>query len=115
MEIINLTPHELKIQKEDGSVRLIPPSGSVVRCVLTTEDRGTLDGIKITAKRFGDVIGLPEPKDKTIYVTSEISASTIWELFPERRQDVFIPGTLIRDKDTGTPLYCEGLNSSWER
>ena len=114
MEIINLTPHVLKIKDENGSIRNIQASGKVVRCVLTTEERGVLDGIKITSKKFGDIVGLPEPKEGVIFVTSEIAASAIWELFPERRRDVFIPGTLVRDEN-GTPLYCEGLNSSWER
>lgn len=64
MEPTNLTPHDIRVYKEDdGSlIRTFPASGSVCRCVAVSveECNVTLLGVPvISAPSFSDVQGLP--------------------------------------------------------
>ena len=111
--LVNLTPHALDILMSDGSTTKVLPSGlPPVRLKETTEERGTVvlaEGkVNIVAKKFGAVENLPETQDGVVYVVSGIAATAIWELFPERRADVFIPGAAVRDQD-GKIIGCQGL------
>jgi hypothetical protein len=47
----------------------------------------------VVSTKFGEVIGLPEPKPDTVYVVSALVASAV------RRRDVLSPGSLVRDKE----------------
>ncbi len=107
MNIVNLTPHQLNIQKKNGQLRTVDPSGTVVRLLEETENHGILEDIEITAKYYSSIQGLPEPQEDTIYVVSGIAGTTIWELLPERK-DVFIPGPALRGED-GKHVGCKGL------
>lgn len=112
-KIINLTPHALDILMSDGTVVKVQPSGlPPVRLKETTEERGAVvlaEGtVNIVAKKFGAVENLPEAQDGAIFVVSGIAGTAIWDLLPERRSDVFIPGAAVRDPD-GKIVGCQGL------
>ena len=99
MQIINLTPHELKLMPDGptGPVVTIPPSGQVARCTVdrVQADTVTVDGISVPVNqtRFGQVENLPEPKPDTIYIVSAIVAQAT----PER-SDVFVVDDTVRDE-----------------
>jgi hypothetical protein len=96
MRVVNLTPHELTFHV-DGQLVALPPSGEVARCSTTEEVVGhvEVDGVMVpvVSTKFGEVIGLPEPKPDTVYVVSALVASAV------RRRDVLSPGSLVRDKE----------------
>ena len=112
-KVVNLTPHALDILMSDGTVVKVQPSGlPPVRLKETTEERGTVvlaEGtVNVVAKRFGSVENLPEAQDGVVFVVSGIAGTAIWDLFPERRADVFIPGAAVRDQD-GKIIGCQGF------
>lgn len=102
MKIVNLTPHTLNIQAANGAMVTIPSTG-LARCqtVETLVDRYA--GIDIFHTTYGEIEGLPNAGEDTIYVVSMLVRQAV----PERK-DVFSPGTLLRNAD-GNPIGCVGL------
>jgi len=117
MEIVNLTPHPIRIivsstEDIEGNSKhlLLLPSGIVARCTETVQPCGELVVdqefiVPIVRKSFGAVQGLPEPRNNTYYITSALVAQAAWAL---GRADVFAPGDLIRDEN-GTVIGCKSL------
>ena len=66
MKIVNCTPHEINIVKEDGSILTIEASGIVPRCSQTEANVASINGIAITRQIFGEVVNLPEKKARSI-------------------------------------------------
>jgi hypothetical protein len=93
-EIVNLTPHPITI-----SGVTIQPSGQVARVAEVSEPWGTIEygslRIPVIVKRFGQVEGLPEPREGVIYITSALTAQAAWAA---GRTDVYCPGDLLRDE-----------------
>jgi len=105
MTIVNLTPHALNIHSSNGSVREVPPSGTVARVATRRVPGPSVDSIDTFAVRFGEVEGLPAPAADTVYVVSGMVAARI------NRADVFARGELVRD-EKGQPCGCRGLSAS---
>ena len=105
--IVNLTPHELKLHDEDGRlVATVPPSGQVARVRTQSVRVGkTPEGVPLYVTEFGDVEGLPEPSEGTIYVVSGLVRS---HPSVAAREDVYSPGRLLRD-DAGRVIGAVGL------
>lgn len=103
MKIVNLTPHELNIHTNDGTVLSIESTGSA-RCDEKRETVDNIDNIPISAVVYGAVEGLPEPVEGVGYVVSLLVAQTT------RRPDVFSPGELVQD-DKGRTIGCRGLTA----
>lgn len=83
MEIINCTPHA--IQLNGGTTFL--PSGNISRVSSKHVVKGAINGIPFYEVQFGEVIGLPDEKDGTLYIVSSIVASAT------KRKDVIVPAT----------------------
>lgn len=109
MKLVNLTPHSVIV---NGVLSLItvPPSGTVARVDVEPDPTGNqmliIDGVTIFVRgqRMGQVVGLPDPQDDTIYIVSLPVAQAVAGL----RGDVVSPGPLIRDEN-GQPVACDGL------
>ena len=105
--LVNLTPHTLNIECENGEFVKIEPSGEVARVSVENSPHlsvsaGSLS-IPTTLPVFGEIESLPEPEDGVIFITSMLVASRA------QRVDVLSPGELIRDED-GKPIGCRGLS-----
>lgn len=100
--LINLTPHEIRIIRDDGNITL-PPSGTIARCTVTRKQVGSVDGIPINRTVFGAVEGLPEPTADTYYIVSAIVAQAC----PDR-SDLLITDDAVRD-DQGRIIGCRAL------
>ena len=98
MKIVNLTPHAINFQTDEGQVE-IPPSGIVARVEEKTEVVGKVkigDGhVPVIRKSFGQVQNLPEPREGTIYIVSLIVAQAL----AGTRSDIYVIGESIRDKE----------------
>ena len=81
--IVNMTPHEVNL---GGTV--VPPSGQVARVSTSHEKVGEVSGIPIYRAVFGEVTGLPEQIEGTIFLVSGMVAAAV----PDR-PDVFSPAT----------------------
>lgn len=105
MEFVNLCPHQIDVIRADGSTVSYVPSGTVARCSQTERVVDEVDGIVITTQSFGEITGLPDPVDGTMYIVSRLVAAAV----PERH-DLVIPGPLVRNPETGQPSGCRGLS-----
>ncbi len=103
-EFINLTPHALNVKKSDGEFLTISPSGEIARISSTTEVVDEINGVAMHQINFGEVEGLPSPKEDTIYIVSSMVKGAVLG-----RNDLASPGALIRNEE-GQPVGCDGLN-----
>ena len=109
-QLINLTPHDIVILFEDGTILKVPTSGTVARVASTNDTVGgvmTEGGtIPIKAVSYGEVTGLPEydPDKSVFYLVSSLVAARV----PDRR-DVLVPGDFVRD-EKGNIIGCKSLN-----
>jgi hypothetical protein len=97
-KLVNLTPHEIKIVGQDGEViTTIPPSGQVARVRTKQAVVEYVNDIPIVKTTFGDVEGLPEPRENIVYIVSSIVAQAV-----PHREDVIAPDTspqgVVRDE-----------------
>ena len=103
---VNMTPHTINVFDRNGDhVVDIPVSGKVARCSQSERHVTEIDGVEITRQFFGEVEGLPEPKEGTWFVVSRMVA----EAAGLSRADLLVPGPLVRNKD-GQPIGCRGLS-----
>jgi hypothetical protein len=71
MNLVNLTPHAITVQADDGQTLTVPPSGVVARASTTRTVVPTTGPYRITSQALGEVEGLPEqPQPNTLYVVS---------------------------------------------
>jgi len=125
MNIINLTPHEIKIHAvNDGQTAgtvTVPASGQVARVSsihrLDSESLELYEGLFTDTfhTEYGKIEGLPDfdKKSDNIYIVSSLVLSNLRGglRLDKFRDDVFAPGNLVRDAD-GKPVGCYGLKSS---
>ena len=97
-KIINLTPHEITLCGE----RL--PSSGVARVTTTTKQVAEINGIPVNKVSFGQIIGLPEAQENTIYIVSKIVAEAV----KGQREDVYIVDKTVRNEQ-GQIVGCEAL------
>ena len=103
-EFVNLTPHEVTVYDSAGQnvVLKIPPSGKVARVTTASKIVGYLNGIPVRRTEYGEIQGLPEPREGVIYIVSTIVLIALREK-GMKRDDVIAPDTnpdsIIRDKD----------------
>lgn len=104
----NLTPHEVKIFKLNGTTPdldvVIEASDLVARvsCEYIKVDK-KVDGIDLYRPVFGEITGLPEYSKGTYLLVSAM----VREALP-LRSDLISPGQLLRD-DSGNVIGCLGL------
>lgn len=102
--LVNLCPHPINLYINGVLNSTIMQSGEIARCTQSQKYVETWLGIPITRQTFGDVIGLPAPKEGTRYIVS----SKVAEACPDRK-DLLIPGPAVRDEE-GNQIGCEGLS-----
>lgn len=92
MKLVNLTPHNITLQADDGSQFTIPPSGEVARIASTSGERvaDTVAPVPIFGQTvWGEPIGLPDPgAEPSLYIVSALFAGRVGN-----RVDVVYPGT----------------------
>jgi hypothetical protein len=99
--VINLTAHTLNCTVSGENY---PPSGRVARVATGKSVAATINGSPVYATTFGEVSGLPEPENNTVYIVSALVLSIISKI----RIDVMSPGNLQRDEN-GKPIGCAGF------
>lgn len=94
MKIVNLTPHPLNMMVNDQEL-IIESSGQARASTSRQQiDQIELNGltIPINTTTFGDVEGLPEPQEGTVYVVSMLVAQAL-----PNRKDLLIVDDTVRD------------------
>lgn len=89
-KIVNLTPYTIVVQIGETK-KSFPASGTVARVTSEMKEAGTIDGIPVKSQIFGEVEGLPEPEEGTVYIVfSELILSCAKAA---GRADVVTPNT----------------------
>lgn len=105
--LVNCTPHAVNILEEGTkNVLTIQPSGICPRCEEVKEVQEKIRNgfyIKINKKSFGEVIGLPETKENTLYIVSTLVASAAKD-----RVDLVVPDDIVRN-EKGQIIGCRAL------
>ena len=121
MYVVNLTPHGVNVEMKNGSWAHFPPSGQVARVGTTltaveidsypaaVQELGRHYGapvgaeIAIRTSQFGEVVGLPESEEGTVFIVSALVRQAV-----PSRLDVLSPGEPIRN-DAGQTIGCDGF------
>lgn len=82
----NLTPHAITLRTESGDIT-IPPSGTIARVSTKETEVGTIAGLKVVSRQFGEVTGLPD--DGTPCIVSSMVLSAL----PAGTPGVYAPDT----------------------
>jgi hypothetical protein len=91
VKLINLTPHTVKLVNELGVLELY--SQGVARVSSTQTEVGRVIGVPVVKATFGEVTGLPEPVEGTMYVVSALVRGAL-----PNRTDLASPGDPVRDE-----------------
>lgn len=110
MRLVNLTPHPVTLLVGDRTL-MIPPEPTPARCSETRSVVGTVevDGLEVPVTRvgFGQVQGLPAPREGVLYVVSRMVAEACRD-----RADLVIPDDLVRDAE-GRIIGARSLARVW--
>jgi hypothetical protein len=101
-EMRNLTPHPIQIILDEEKVIEFPVMG-IARVSELSETIGSLNGIPVVKKKFGDVIDLPAPQDGVGLIVSAMVQSAC-----HHRSDLFVPADFVRDEQ-GKIIGCKSL------
>lgn len=103
MRIVNCTPHDINVVREDGEIVTFTRSEAPARCTVERVQVWEIDGIPLFRSEFGAVENLPEPKDGTRFIVSRVVAEAARE-----RHDLLIPDDTVRD-EAGRIVGCRGF------
>ena len=99
MTFQNLCLHAMSFYAENGTVTVLPPSGTVARVSCTPGGlvQGFGEFTVFAPDTLGEVENLPEPQEGVVFVVSALVGAA---LSPERKalKDVVVPGTGPKDK-----------------
>jgi hypothetical protein len=105
---VNLTPHDITIFGDDDTeVTTIPTSGVVARIAESAEGTEPIDGVATTQVVLGQIQGLPESEDGTVYVVS-MPLLMGMRAMGDQRLDVRYPYGQVRDEQ-GRIKGCRSL------
>ena len=98
MIIKNLTPHKVVVFAEDRETvkMVIEPEGIVPRVSFTNSCVGQINGIDVKATKYGEVENMPEPKENTVFIVSQMVLARL------NREDCVAPDTgsgAVRDTE----------------
>lgn len=121
--LINYTPHKINIFEEDDVEYIeaaksyflkndmmkpsrVYDSKGIARCATSYSLVISLDDIPVVSLDFGDIEGLPEPKDDVWYIVSTIVMNAAKKL---GRVDTLAPARLVRNSE-GSIVGCLALS-----
>lgn len=109
--VVNLTPHDITLIREDGSTVVFPAHDKCARVSEVWTDRSPIavstDGddwfdVPVGHRSLGSIEGLWDPQIDTYYIVSSIVAQKAWQ---DGRGDVIVPADFVRD-DGGRIIGC---------
>jgi hypothetical protein len=105
MTVVNKTPHAVHIVDENGQVvrTYEKGEGQIRLAVKTVQDSPLADGTPTSITSFGEPEGLPDFKEGTFYIVSQLVKSAL----PERT-DLLVPAEVVRD-EKGNIVGCKSL------
>ena len=98
IKLLNYTPHTITMIGSLNEIVLELPSKGVARCKSTRYAVGQINGIPMNRTVFGNIEGLPNPKDDTYIIVSRIVAEAAAEA-ENPRNDLIIVDDTVRGAD----------------
>lgn len=102
MKLVNLTPHVIYVMGENAKTQ-IKTSGTA-RCNVVNEEIGEINGIPVRKNSYGEITGLPDPEEGTVYIVSSVIANAV----KEKRDDCVIVDQTVRNEQ-GLIVGCKGF------
>lgn len=106
LKFINLTPHDVVLVKANGTTMVFKPEGLArVSVKPRLNALGYIDEdtpIELFVNDYGEVEGLPEPKDDTFYIVSALVMNA------SPRRDLVVPNDTVRD-EAGRIIGCKSF------
>lgn len=100
MRLVNYTPHLVSIYREEGLLNL--PSVGLARVKETILEQRLVHGVAIRTTHYGDVTGLPDPVEGTVFIVSKM-------VFDQsHRTDLAYPTDFERNDD-GSIAYANAI------
>lgn len=103
MKIINCTPHEINVVTDKGIVTY-PKTDNVANIPVSPVTKMTIGGVNIVDTEFGELTGLPDQQEDTMFIVSRMVKSAV-----PHRTDLLVPGIPVRD-EKGTIIGCKNLS-----
>lgn len=107
MRIVNLTPHEVKIVDGGNNVVAVFPSDGVARASQHDMLVDEINSIPVVETEFGEVLGLPEPTEGTVFIVSRITVEAA-RAQGLSTDDLLVTSGAVRD-DQGRIVGCRAL------
>jgi len=103
--IINKTPHQVYLLREDKSIlRVFPKSNGMIRVKEIVVDIEDIDGIPISSTTWGKTSDIPKYIEGTYYIVSQLVKNAL-----PKRKDLLVPKGAVRD-DKGNIIGCTRLD-----
>ena len=103
-EIINLTPHEINVISEDGTIKMSFPSEGIARASQKMVVVGSLNNIELVSIKFGETEDLPEPQEGRFFIVSMVTANAA-KAEGRTTSDLLVTADPVRD-DAGRIIGC---------
>lgn len=105
-KVVNMTPHNVNILDDRGEVIRVYKAGqSQIRLSSSlVKDIPLEDGTPTVKTIFGDPEGLPEFREDTFFIVSQMIKNAL-----PNRSDLLVPSEVVRDS-TGTIIGCKSLS-----
>lgn len=107
MRVVNLTPHEVKIVDGGNNVVAVFPSDGVARASQHDMLVDEINSIPVVETEFGEVLGLPEPTEGTVFIVSRITVEAA-RAQGLSTDDLLVTSGAVRD-DQGRIVGCRAL------
>ena len=107
MRVTNLTPHEVKVLDDDDNVIATFPSVGVARARQHDVPAGEIESIPVVKTEFGEVLGLPEPTEGTVFIVSRITVEAA-QAQDRSTDDLLTTSGAVRD-DQGRIVGCRAF------
>ncbi len=107
MEIVNLTPHKVKVVDDDNNVVATFPSSGVARAYQHDVLASEIDLIPVVKTEFGEVSGLPEPTEGAVFIVSRITVEAA-RAQGRSTDDLLVTSGAVRD-DQGRIVGCRAF------
>lgn len=98
MKLINLTPHTVNIVGGESLT-----SEGLARVASSEVEVGRVNDLPLVTVVFGEVQGLPEPQENTMFIVSRLVKSAV-----PNRTDCVVPNALERDSE-GRVVGCKNF------
>ena len=105
IEVINLTPHPVKVIQSKNSHKIFPYSGRIARATSAIYTRVPNINGCIVEEICQNVIGLPDPQEGIYYIVSSRTAKAARDL-GRNTKDLLVPGGTVTGPDNDGVIGC---------